>query len=402
MSISGISSASLYAYQWNSQQLQGTVSNTNNASSKATNAYSYEGSSTISSMVELAKYAMEAMGVSSNERVTFKQVEDYKKQLEESFSTQLNSAIQNTNVSDLASFSVAISAEGKVTINSTHADKAKIQAFFDVNPSYVENLRTTLDDNGFKGDAEFSVSPTGDILSVTSKPIVQEIKLEENPAGSSIIQALQNQSIVVAQSFSVRFDGTALVLEGEHPNKAEIEAYLAANPQHALEVKESLEGQGLAVDSVVVINANGTMTVSTSAPDPEADAKALELQTFLQEKSIGENIKDSLENMGIDENIDFRLTIVDGEIVVNSSHPDADKVQALLDSDEDLTKLYLQIDALAGLEGARKSMQIDPAAMRSRIQMESMAIWWDQTGTSSIGAFSSGNLSSFTGVNSVA
>ncbi len=405
MSVTSISSsnASLYAYQWNNQQLQGSVaSNAANSSSKNTNAYSYEGTSTVSSMVQLAKFAMEAMGVSSNDRVTFKQIEDYKRTLEAEFSTQLNDAIQNTNISDSAAFTVSLSAEGNIQISSSHEDQAKIQAFFDVNPTYVKNLRQTLDESGFEGDVEFSVSSTGAINSVASKPITEEIELKNTPIGSGAIQNLQSQGIVVTESIFIRVDGTAIVFEGNHPQEAELEQYIRNNPQHAAEIKASLEGQGLSVNSVVVIDANGRVSVTVSKPDPVADEKAAALQEFLQNKGIGEDIKRSLKNMGIAEDVDFRLTVVDGKVVVNSTHPDADKVQALIDSSEEITKAYLQVDALAGLEGARKAMQIDPTAMRKRIQMESLVAWWDQTGTSSIGTFSSGNLSSFTGVNSVA
>ncbi len=404
MSVSSISSvnSSLYAYQWNNQQLQGAVSTSTSSSSSASSLYGSDVTSSVSSMVELAKYAMEAMGVSSSDRVTFSQIEQYKSELEDSFSQELNDAIANTIVSPTAYFSVSMSETGAVTIDTAHDDEALVQAFFASNPSYVENLRNSFDEAGFTGPVEFTVSSTGDITSVKPQTVTEETELEDATFGTSIIEDLKSQGVSLTQSFSVRFDGTAVVVEGDSTESAAINQYLQDNPNIASEIKATLESQGQTVNSVVIINSAGVVTSRTTFAPAENTQKAEEFQDYLQEQGVGDDMKTRLESMGIDPNIDFRLTVVDGKVTVNSSHPDADKVQALLDSNEELTKNYLQIDALAGLEGARKSMQIDPAATRQRIQMESLAAWWDQTGTSSIGAFSSGNLTTFTGVNSVA
>ncbi len=402
MSVASISSsnASLYAYQWNNQQLQGAVSSSTSSSSSA-NAYTYQGASTVSSMVELARYAMESMGVSSSERVTFSQIENYKSDLEASFSQELNDAIAKTIVSPSAYFSVTVGETGAITVDTAHDDEDLAQAFFDTNPSYSEKLRQTLDEAGFTGPVEFSVSSTGEIISVQPAMTTEEVTLEDATFGTSIIEGLQSQGVTLSQSFSVRFDGTAVVMEGESAEGEAIAQYLRDNPTLASDIKATLESQGLSVNSVVIINSSGIVTSKTTFATNESTQEAEDLEKFLQENNVGNDMKNRMESMGIDQNIDFRLTVVDGKVVVNSSHSDADKVQALLDSNEELTKTYLQIDALAGLEGARKSMQIDPTAMRKRIEMESLAAWWDQTGAASIGSFSGGNLDTFTGVNSV-
>ncbi len=401
MSVTSISSSStsLYTYQWNNQKLQESL--LSNSSSAASSAYTYQGTSTVSAMAELAKYAMEAMGVASNERVTFKQVEDYKVQLEAEFSEELNAAIKNTIVSPSAYFTVSMSETGAVTIDTAHDDEALIQAFFDTNPSYRESLRDSLDDAGFTGAVEFSVSSTGEITTVTPQSTTKEVTHEESTVGTSIIEGLKSQDIAITQSFSVRFDGTAVVMEGDHPNGEAIAQYIQDNPNLASEIKATLESQGQSVNSVIIINASGVVTSKTTFSTDASLEEAEKIQSFLQENGVGKDIKSRMENMSIDPNVDFRLTVTDGKVVVNSSHPDADKVQALLDSNEELTKAYLQVDALAGLEGARKSMQIDPTSLRKRIEMESLSAWWDTVGTSSIGAFSTGNLTTFSGVNGV-
>ena len=58
MSVSSVNQGvySAYSYQWKQQQLQGTVSNnTTSNSSSSSGAYSFNGSSTVSSMVELSR-----------------------------------------------------------------------------------------------------------------------------------------------------------------------------------------------------------------------------------------------------------------------------------------------------------------------------------------------------------
>ncbi len=404
MSVSSLSSmnSSLYMYQWNNQQLQGSVSTSTSSSSNASSVYSSDISSSISSMVELAKYAMDAMGVSSSDRVTFSQIEQYKSELESSFSEELNAAIANTIVSPTAYFSVSLSDTGALTIDTAHDDEALIQAYFSTNPAYAENLRARLDEAGYTGAVDFSVNSAGEIVSVTPQTVTEEQELTDATFGTSIVEGLASQGVNLTQSFSVRFDGTAVVVEGDSTESAAVNQYLQDNPNIASEIKATLESQGQTVNSVVIINSAGVVTSRTTFTPQENTQEASDVQDFLQNNDVGQEMKNRLDSVGIDPNVDFRLTVVDGKVTVNSSHPDAEKVQALIDSSEDLTKKYLQIDALAGLEGARKSMQVDPSAIRSRIQMESLAAWWDQTGTDSIGSFSSGNLSSFTGVNSVA
>ena len=89
MSISGISNYRDVLFQWQGQQLKSTGSETSKSAAANSVSSLFSGASMtnqISSMVELTKYAMDAMGVSSNARVTFSQITRYREQLQSEFS----------------------------------------------------------------------------------------------------------------------------------------------------------------------------------------------------------------------------------------------------------------------------------------------------------------------------
>lgn len=120
------------------------------------------------------------------------------------------------------------------------------------------------------------------------------------------------------------------------------------------------------------------------------------------EKEYGEKLEADLEKLGVDSTIKFQLKMgEDGKLEVVSDHADKAKVQKYFDDNPDMVKKYKEIQALADLDTARKSMQVNPTDLRKRIQVESMAAWWGQSGnsTSSIADFSGGDLSFYKGIN---
>ncbi len=420
MSISsvGTSAYSAYAYNWSSKGLQEAIANPQSNSS--TTEISYNGSSTVSSMAELAKYAMESMGLSESDRVTFSQIEKYKSQLEQEFSDTLNEKIAQSNIDTQASFSITLSAEGKITVGGTHEDKAAIQAYFDATPSVGSDLLKDISAL-FPQDSEessaqsyqFTVQSDGTIIvpsAATPKDTTAlETSLTESLAKTTINDDLQN--ILNNAGFDEASPLEFTLIEGEisiadgHAYKDELDKLLADNPDIAKALQETLDAQDLEEGTHVTFNLESmeatSLSFTVAAPEYTISAEdATQLQSYFNDANAGKDIKQGFTTIGIDPNIEFSMSLVDGAIVINSSHPDAAKLQAIINADEELSKTYLQVDALAGLDGARKSMQIDVNAMRTRIQMESMTTWWDQMEQSSVGVFSSGNLSTFNGINS--
>ncbi len=397
MSISGISSGySAYTYQWNNQQLQSSSTNSSTSANATASNYSFEGSSTISSMIELIQYSMDAMGVSSNERITFNQVDKYKQELEDSFSKELQARIEATGIDSSASFTVSLDDAGKIIVNTAHADKSKIQNYFDTNPNIGTDLLKSMEESGLDidGPIQFNVSGAGTISLVSSSSTSLQSAFSGNETlGTELIKKLEEAEISIDEGIKLKYNAGTLSTDDE-----ELSNYLEVNPELAEEIKAVLEEKELSQydDITFDIDKSGNITVDSPLEDTD-----LAIQKFLIEKSVGQDFKLGLASQGIDPNIDFRLSVEDGRVVVNSSHPDAAMVQALLDADENLGKTYLQIDSLAGLDAARKAMQIDPTEMRKRIEMESMSTWWAQSGTSSFSTYADGNLSSMTGINSV-
>ena len=88
-------------------------------------------------------------------------------------------------------------------------------------------------------------------------------------------------------------------------------------------------------------------------------------------------------------------------VTVVSDSADKAKIQQFFDDNPALVKQYQQIEALSGLDDARKAMQIAPSEMRKRIEVESMAAWWSGSDSSSsyFGSYSDGNMSVLAGLN---
>ena len=57
----------------------------------------------LSSMVELTKYAMDAMGLESDSRVTFSQITKYREKLNTEFNTAVKEGLEKLGVSDPSS-----------------------------------------------------------------------------------------------------------------------------------------------------------------------------------------------------------------------------------------------------------------------------------------------------------
>ena len=114
-------------------------------------------------------------------------------------------------------------------------------------------------------------------------------------------------------------------------------------------------------------------------------------QALRDQKELGKELYDGLAGLGIDPDITFSLQVEsDGSVTINSSHPDADKLRQLFADTPELTKQYAQVQALSGIEDARAALQIEPSAMRTRLQMETIASsWFSSQSTSSFGTYSS-------------
>jgi hypothetical protein len=118
------------------------------------------------------------------------------------------------------------------------------------------------------------------------------------------------------------------------------------------------------------------------------------------EQEYADQLQKDFALLGVDPKIAFQLKENEkGGLTVSSDHPDKDKVQKYFDDHPELVKKYQEIQILANLEAARARMDIQPAELKKRLQIENMSAWWDAAGGgSSIMSFASGGTSWFTGI----
>jgi hypothetical protein len=119
------------------------------------------------------------------------------------------------------------------------------------------------------------------------------------------------------------------------------------------------------------------------------------------EQEYADQIRKDFALLGVDPDVNFQLKENDkGGLIVSSTHQDRDKIQKYFDDNPDLVKKYREIQTLANLESARQRMDIQPAELKKRLQIENMSAWWSaEGGFASIMNLSSGGTSWFSGVN---
>jgi len=303
-SISSVSNSYTSAlYQWQNQKLNtsSSGSSSSGSSSSSSSLSSLLGSNSIStqlsSMIELTKYAMDAMGLDSGSRVTFSQITKYREQLSNEFNTSVKEGLAKLGVSDLSGVTFTLGSDGSLTAASKNAtDKANAQAWLDKNKTIGSDLRKALTAAGVSADTAVSMT----------------------------------------------------------------------------------------------VNSSGKLTLAGSSAESES---ATTMQTVLNNSKLGTTLYDGIKDLSVSSDAKFTLqSNSDGSVTVESSDAATKAaVQAFFDDNPALVKKFNQIQALSGLDDARKSLQISPSEMRKRIEVESMAAWWSGSGSSSntFGSYSS-------------
>lgn len=407
MAINGINNYRDTLYQWQAQQLKSTGnSSSSTASSTAINTLfggSASMTSQISSMVELTKYAMDQMGVSSDARVTFSQITKYREQLQSEFNSDLQKAIAESGISNVAALSYTLDSSGKITaVGANDSDRKKAQAWLDANPSFGKAVLSSIPADAFTGRGEiaFTLSSTGSMTVVNAAQDNLQSYLNENGnLADNMRKQLEADGIAVSWPLDLKFnDSGELQASGNTEGADAVNAWLKENPAIASDLKKQMEKQKVDGSAVSLrLGKQGPLQISVN------NAELNDIQAgFDKAKDTGTKLIQGLNDLGIDKNINFSIQVDEnGQIKIISDHPDAAKVQKLFDDNPELVKKYRQIETLAGIDDARKAMQISPSAMRKRIQIESMAAWWSDSGSASsyFGNYSNSNLSLLSGLN---
>ena len=211
--------------------------------------------------------------------------------------------------------------------------------------------------------------------------------------------ALEKLGVDVSKGLSFQFDDQGnLAVSGDVEQAEAVNQWLADNPELADAVKAQLEKRNVDTSAVSLrLGGEGNVQISVN------NAELSDIQAVLdQQGAVGKKLRDGLDGLGVDPNINFSIQVNDdGSVTIVSDHADRDKVQRFFDENPDLVKKYRQIETLSSIDDARKAMQIAPSDMRKRIQIESMSAWWADSGNANsyFGNYSGGNLSLLAGLN---
>ena len=246
---------------------------------------------------------------------------------------------------------------------------------------------------------KFTISSTGEFkLASGSTHELQSLLDEQSELVDDLREGLAGINVNLDELSLVFDDAGNLVANDDHPQAYDINNWLRQHGELEKLLKEKLEEQEIPLSDVsFTLPKEGGMAVSIASDNSEEVQKAL-----LDQDELGKEIYEGLAGLGIDPDITFSMQVEsDGSVTINSSHPDADKLRQLFKDNPDLTKQYAQVQALAGIEDDRASMQIDPSAMRTRLQMETIASsWFSNQSSSGFGTYSSSSgLSLLTGLN---
>ncbi|MDR2054772.1 MAG: hypothetical protein LBQ10_02755 [Desulfovibrio sp.] len=154
-----ISETSYYSdvLQWQNGLFAGETTDTAKSSTGESQALYAGGLSMteqVSSMVELTRYAMDAMGLAADSRVTFSQLAKYREQLQDEFNQGVSDGLKALGITDPDSlqFTLQSNDDGTVTVAGDSQDK--IQNFFDNNPELLKKYRQIEALNGIDAARE--------------------------------------------------------------------------------------------------------------------------------------------------------------------------------------------------------------------------------------------------------
>lgn len=404
MSVSSVNNYNTAMLQWQKQQLKTTGNSSGSTSNSLSKLFSPEVSMTnqVASMVELTKYAMESMGVSADSRVTFNQITKYREQLLASFNESVKKGFAATGISNPDDITFTLNADGSLSAASPNAtDQKNAQAWLDVNPSLGMELRSNLAASGLAENSTVSMklSDTGNLKIVNTGQAAMQTALDANSEQSDKLRAAlvgMGVDLSSPMTFALNNEGK-LVVSGEHEHSEEINKWLAENTGMAASLSAQLKKQGIDA-SAASLRLGKTGNVQAVVNNGELG----DIQAILDKSSLGASLSKGLGSLGISPDVQFTLqTNANGSVTVISDSPDQAKIQKFFDDNPALVKQYQQIEALSGLDDARKAMQASPTEMRKRIQVESMAAWWSGSGNASsyFGNYSNGNMSVLAGLN---
>lgn len=245
-SINSLSSYTGSVYQWQGQSLYKTA--TSKSSQSNTVSSSLNGSSSmidqVSSMIELTKYAMDAMGVAENTRVSFSQLTKYQQQLENEFNEAVKSGLENLGLANVDSLVFSLDENGILSVTGSNAsDTSAAQAWLNSNTSLGLELREALEKHGIENSAEISFRLDGSgqielvntsIEEATNAELenIRSILATQTSTGSKIRLGMENLGVDKNVAFTIQVnDDGSVTIYSNSSDREKIQQFFDDNPE---------------------------------------------------------------------------------------------------------------------------------------------------------------------------
>lgn len=158
--------------------------------------------SQLGGLVSLTRYAMDAMGLDSNSKVTFTQLTKYQSQVEEEFNNILKENLQKQGVSNIPDFTLKLNEDGTATVYTGSEHKDAIQKVFDENPELVKSYQ--------KIEALAGIEKAREAMQIAPSEMRKRIQIEamaswwaqSNTNGGNSFSSYSNGSLALLQGIN--------------------------------------------------------------------------------------------------------------------------------------------------------------------------------------------------------
>lgn len=342
-SIYGLGAYSPYMqYNWQSATSSSSSSLLANAQT-ALNSMSGSGMlSQISSMVELTRYAMEQMGISDNDSVTFSQISKYRNELSQSFDTALKSAMASVGVQDMNGLTFTLSASGSISVQSDNAsDRKAAQSYIDAHPELGRSLVQAISDEGVTLTSSVSFRVSGSSFIVLA-PEAEDLTValgDNADLADELREGLTALGVSMGEGLRLSFneDG-ALEVGSETENADIVNSWLADQTELTESLKKLVTDAGANTGNVILtLPASGSMTAEVTPQDSGELQDSL--QSALGETDLGASLRDGLKAEGLvgaTGNVLLAFD-ADGKLVVDPETENAEAVNEWLAEQTEIT-----------------------------------------------------------------
>lgn len=108
------------------------------AAQRSGTGYANTSSMTHSALLSTLSQTLTAMGLGSNDSVSFNQILQYRNQIASGFESKVKSDLKTLGVDENVNFKLVTGEDGGIEVITDHEDKAKIEKYFQDNPDMVK------------------------------------------------------------------------------------------------------------------------------------------------------------------------------------------------------------------------------------------------------------------------